>query len=91
MLCRELKACCEESGHHGPAHEALETARGECEALLARCPGEMDSTLCHRHLNGILEALQRAIDSLTKLPASPDATLWQSASRHLLHNWKRQP
>ncbi|MBE0489868.1 MAG: hypothetical protein IBX53_12400 [Halomonas sp.] len=89
MLCRELTACSEEATLPADAHEALESAREACEQLLSRCPGGLDSTLCHRHLDAILEALKRAIDALDRTPSSPDASRWQSATRYLLHGWKR--
>ncbi|WP_416137292.1 hypothetical protein ACM26W_12360 [Halomonas sp. HK25] len=89
MLCRELKACCDEATHPAAAHEALESAREACSQLLARCPGGLDSTLCHHHLDAILEALQRAIDALDNAPAPADPSRWQSASRYLLQGWKR--
>ncbi|MGJ7460685.1 hypothetical protein ACR80S_06120 [Halomonas sp. MA07-2] len=89
MLSRELKACGDETVHPAEAHAALETAREECEQLLSRCPGGLDSTVCHRQLDAILEALQRAIDALANAPAPPGASPWQSATRYLLQGWKR--
>ncbi|MFN2332630.1 MAG: hypothetical protein ABR580_12390 [Halomonas sp.] len=89
MLSREIEACSEEVTHLTAAHEALETAREECIQLVARCPGGLDSTYCHRHLDAILKALQRAIDSLANAPASTDESRWQSASRYLMQSWKR--
>lgn len=91
MLCRELKACGEEPGHNAPAHEALDTARVECDTLLARCPGGMDSTLCHHHLDTILEALGQAVAALDRPPSPSDGSRWQVASRYLLPHWTRQP
>ncbi|MFO8046611.1 MAG: hypothetical protein R6U30_12185 [Halomonas sp.] len=89
MLSRELKACVDETTQPAAAHEALEAARVECDQLLACCPGGLDSTFCHRHLDAILEALARATDSLAHAPAPKDAPLWQSASRFLVQGWKR--
>jgi hypothetical protein len=89
MLCRELKACREEPTLPAEAHEAIESAREACDQLLSRCPGGLDSTLCHRHLDAILEALQRAIDALAVAPAPAAPSRWQSATRYLLHSWKR--
>lgn len=89
MLSRELEACSEEVPHPTAAHEALKTAREECDQLLARCPGGLDSTLCHRQLDAILEALKRAIDALANAPAPANESRWQSASRYLVQGWKR--
>ncbi|MFC2991494.1 hypothetical protein [Halomonas tibetensis] len=89
MLARELKACVDQTPHPTAAHEALETASEECDQLLARCPGDLDSTLCHRQLDAILEALKRAIEALTNAPAPADESRWQSASRYLVQGWKR--
>lgn len=90
MLSGELEACSDEAVHPTTAHQALESARQACEELLSRCPGGLDSSVCHRYLDAILEALQRAINALANAaPAQPDASRWQSASRYLLQAWRR--
>jgi TRAP-type uncharacterized transport system fused permease subunit len=90
MLCRDLKACRDEAASRDEAREALETACIECDALIGYCPGGLDSTLCHRHLNAILVALHDAIEALDTPPvtASP-SRLWQSAAQHLRQGWRR--
>jgi len=89
MLSRELEACCDETAHPDAAHQALETARQACEELVSRCPGGLDSSVCHRYLDAILEALKQAIDALANAPTPADESRWQSTSRYLVQGWKR--
>ncbi|MBB3332680.1 hypothetical protein BDK63_003580 [Halomonas campaniensis] len=89
MLCRDLQACCIETDDQDPAHRPLADARDACDQLLARCPGGLDSTLCHHHLDAILEALGQAITALDRPPSPPDASRWQTASRYLLQGFRR--
>jgi len=90
MLCRDLKACRDQAAGQGDAHQALETACSQCDALLGHCPGGLDSTLCHHHLDAILAGLQRALAALPLPPAEQVPTgLWYSATRHLREGWRR--
>ncbi|PRY71972.1 hypothetical protein [Halomonas ventosae] len=89
MLCRDLRACRDEAVAHEEAHRALEAACTQCEELLGHCPGGLDSTLCHRHLDAILVGLQHALVSLAPPPASAPTGLWHSATRHLREGWRR--
>jgi len=89
MLCGDLKACRDQAATRDGVHQSLEVACIECDALLARCPGGLDSTLCHCHLDAILEALQDAIDALTTVAEPADTSLWRNASRYFLQDWKR--
>ncbi|MCL7940823.1 hypothetical protein M8009_11035 [Halomonas sp. ATCH28] len=89
MLCRDLKACRDQAAAHDEAHRGLAAACTQCEALLAHCPGGLDSTLCHRHLDAILVALQHALAALAAPPAAAPSGLWHSATRHLREGWRR--
>lgn len=89
MLSRELESCSDETAHPAAAHKALESARQACEELLSRCPGGLDSSVCHRYLDAILEALQQAIEVMAEAPAPAAPSRWQSATRYLLHGGKR--
>lgn len=89
MLCRDLKACRDQTVAHDVAHQALEAACTQCDELLAHCPGGLDSTLCHRHLDAILVGLQRALLSLDAPPAAEPTSLWLNAARHLREGWRR--
>ena len=91
MLSGELEACSDETIHPTAAHQALVSARQACEELLSRCPGGLDSSVCHRYLDAILEALRRAVDALANVaPTTPDAPHRQGASRYLLQAWRRR-
>jgi hypothetical protein len=89
MLCRELKECRDQVRDNDAAHPALARASQECERLLSHCPGGLDTSLCHRHLDAILTALQSAIPALAGPPAATSSPLWQSAKEHLREGWKR--
>ncbi|QTF91497.1 hypothetical protein [Halomonas sp. BM-2019] len=89
MLGRELKECRDQAADNNAAHQALSRASLECERLLSHCPGGLDTSLCHRHLDAILTALQCAVPALAGPPAAPATSLWQSAREHLREGWKR--
>ncbi|MDI5892574.1 hypothetical protein [Halomonas rhizosphaerae] len=89
MLCRDLKACRDEAIDHDEAHLALEAASTQCDELLAHCPGGLNSTLCHRHLDAILVGLQRALVALATPTAAAPTGLWHNATRHLREGWRR--
>ncbi len=90
MLCRDLKACRDQTVAHDEAHQALEAACTQCDALLAHCPGGLDSTLCHHHLDAILAGLQRTLLALAAPPAAAPTGLWHNATRHLREGWRRR-
>ncbi|CAM3467473.1 hypothetical protein [Halomonas lysinitropha] len=89
MLCRDLKTCRDQAPAHEEAHRGLEAACAQCDALLAHCPGGLNSTLCHRHLDAILVGLQRALLALDAPPPVEHPGLWHNAARHLLQGWRR--
>ncbi|MGM0537449.1 MAG: hypothetical protein ACQER5_15485 [Pseudomonadota bacterium] len=89
MLCRDLRACRDAAVDDEAAHRALEAAATQCEVLLGHCPGGLNSTLCHRHLDAILVGLQRALVALSPLPDSAPTGFWHSATRHLREGWRR--
>jgi len=89
MLCRDLKACRDQTGTNEAARQGLDAACAACETLLAECPGGLDSRLCHHHLDIILAGLQGALSVLASAPTSLPRHPWQSAARHLREGWRR--
>lgn len=89
MLCRDLAACRDQLEEDDAAREALSQATEQCEQLLTHCPGGLDTALCHRHLDAILTALQRASSLLTTPEPAAPASRWQSASRYLIESFRR--
>ncbi|WP_282038328.1 hypothetical protein [Halomonas alimentaria] len=89
MLSRELKECQAQAEDNDAARRALAQASDECDALLKRCPGGLDAPLCHRHLDAILDALQRASAALPQAPATPPASRWEHARQRFREGFKR--
>ncbi len=89
MLARELKEAQSLASDGEEAERALALASEECDALLKRCPGGLDAPLCHRHLDAILDALQRAIDALPQAPATPPDTRWEHARQQFRAGFRR--
>ncbi|MBB3189322.1 hypothetical protein [Halomonas cerina] len=89
MLSRELDECRDRVASRPEVHQALEDASGECTMLLSHCPGGLDSTLCHRHLDAILVALQQAIAALDAPTDAGPTRLWRSTAQHLRQGWRR--
>lgn len=89
MLARELKEAQSLASDGEEAERALALASEECDALLKRCPGGLDAPLCHRHLDAILDALQRAIDALPQAPATPPDTRWEHTRQQFRAGFRR--
>ncbi|MGM0982507.1 MAG: hypothetical protein ACQEXG_03645 [Pseudomonadota bacterium] len=89
MLCRDLKTCRDQAIADEEARRGLEAACDQCDALLAHCPGGLNSSLCHHHLDAILVGLQHALLSLDAPPPSEHPGLWHNAARHLRQGWRR--
>ncbi|WP_051530248.1 hypothetical protein [Halomonas halodenitrificans] len=90
MLLRELKECQALPEVNDTARRALGQASEECEQLLGLCPGGLDTTRCHRQLDAIIDALQRAGSALPQAPSAPTApSRWQAAKQQIRDGLKR--
>lgn len=89
MLSRELRDCRDLAGSSDNIRQALDAACYQCGLLLAQCPGALNSTLCHQHLDAILQPLQQAIEMLAAPPGTSPASFWQATARRLRRGWRR--
>lgn len=90
MLSRELKECQERTEVDDTARRALAQASEECDQLLRLCPGGLDTTRCHRQLDAIIDALQRASSTLPKAPSVPPTpSRWQATKLQIREGLKR--
>lgn len=90
MLSAELHGCRDQAIGLREVRVALDAACHHCELLLAQCPGALNSTICHRHLNAIMAPLHEAMAMLAAPSVSSPIGAWQSATRRLRQCWARQ-
>ncbi|WP_346795923.1 hypothetical protein R5M92_10720 [Halomonas sp. Bachu 37] len=78
MLNRELHGCYRQAKplFDTQTVQLLALAAQQCDVLLAQCPGLLNSTLCHRHLDAILTPLQAAMQRMSAPLHTPRRRLW---------------